>query len=358
MTALTHTSIDLLPYPIVVGEGAMQYVPEVLKQPHVLRRIIVVDSAVMRLSKPELREQIENLGTLLAIDVPELRKDLSTASVLWQYFKAHHVDRSTVIVIIGGGVLCDVAAFSAAVYMRGCPFILVPTTLLAQVDAAVGGKTGMNFEGIKNLVGTLSPPACVIIDSDFLQSLPERHIRSGYAEMLKHALIADGEYFTALVSNAGTASEEFPSLVRRSVEIKAAVVSRDPFEQGERKLLNFGHTIGHALEIAALEQNSDMSHGEAVAIGMVAEAWLSVQQGWLSESQLQTIEKGISTVGLATRSPLAQQQDLLLHKISHDKKKSEGVVGFTLLRDIGQGEIGCKVEEPAIREALRYITSL
>lgn len=293
-------------------------------------------------------------------------------------------DRKSLVINIGGGVIGDMGGFAAATYMRGVDFIQVPTTLLAMVDASVGGKLAIDFDGVKNLIGSFQSPKAVIIDTSFLDTLPERELHSGFAEIIKHGLIADKTYFREVQTYlkydtdthpslrkvpAGlqgegkvleTGTEDMLRLIHRSVEIKKSIVEADPTEQGIRKILNFGHTIGHAIESHSmahslqLTAHSPLLHGEAIAIGMVAEAHIAMQIGQLAANELVQIEEVLSRAQLPTRYRLVDQsiRDLM----RSDKKNSHGKIKFALLKGIGECAHDIEVDKIVIDKALAYIT--
>lgn len=272
------------------------------------------------------------------------------------------LDRDTVIIALGGGVITDLAGFVAATYLRGVRAVLVPTTLLAMVDAAHGGKTGVDTAHGKNLVGAFHPPSLVVVDPDVLHTLPPATWRDGLAEVLKHGIIADAEYFAsvtallpALVAADGPRHPAVGDLVARSIAIKQAVVSRDPTERGERRTLNFGHTIAHALERVT---HYALSHGEAVAIGMVVEARLAHALGLLAADAVETIGRAIAAAGLPTRVPAALDLDTVVLATRSDKKNALGAVRYALPTAIGamhpaDGAWVIAVDDQRVLDALR-----
>ena len=214
------------------------------------------------------------------LDCGEENKSVESVSRIWMMLSKQGARRSSILVCVGGGVVTDLGGFAASTFKRGMRCINVPTTLLAQVDASLGGKTGFNFNGLKNEIGTFSIPEKVIIDPRFLNHLPVRERMSGFAEMIKHGLLSNREYLTRLLNleHQEMTQEYMLELIRRSVTIKNEIVTRDPREQGLRKVLNFGHTIGHAIESLSITRGTPLLHGEAVALGLVAELYLSVNE--------------------------------------------------------------------------------
>lgn len=275
---------------------------------------------------------------VVSIGQGETIKTLETVTTIFNRLMDVEADRSSFILGVGGGIVCDIAGFTASTYMRGVRFGFVPTTLLSQVDASVGGKNGVNLGGYKNMVGVFNQPEFVVCDMGLLKTLPVREVLCGFAEIIKHGAIADASMLDFLERHRDAAlrldSAIVAHLVYRSVEIKAGVVTRDEREQGERRKLNFGHTFGHALE-----RRTGMPHGQAVGIGMVLAARLSVAKGLLPSSQADRLEKIVEAYGLPVRSPV----DLisLLQAIRKDKKRQGRRIHFVFLDHLG----GARVEE-------------
>jgi 3-dehydroquinate synthase len=268
--------------------------------------------------------------------------------------------RDAAVVALGGGVVGDVAGFVAATYLRGVPYIQVPTSLLAMIDSSVGGKTGVDSSHGKNLIGAFHQPAVVVADMATIESLPAVHVSAGLAEAVKHAVIADPEYLARLVSDANAILERnrgaLLRTVKRSVEIKAEVVSQDECERGKRAILNFGHTIGHVIETAT---EFRMLHGEAVALGMIAEADLGVWLGITSPDVPRVVLEGLQRLGLPTQMQVGRDGLKLRALMKLDKKGREGAVRFALPRDVGDmaraedGGWTHTVPEPVIERVLR-----
>jgi 3-dehydroquinate synthase len=273
----------------------------------------------------------------------EKAKTLETVKEICLKLMEIGADRSTFIVGIGGGVVSDIAGFCASIYMRGVPFGFVSTTLLSQVDAGIGGKNGVNLAGYKNMVGVINQPQFVICDPNLLKTLPRKELLSGFAEIVKHAVIEDPELLSYLESNAERALSLERGVIERlvwdSVRIKSSIVNRDEEEGGERRKLNFGHTFGHAVEKA-----TGISHGEAVSIGMSIASRLSHKRGYLGVEELERIETLLTKLGLPIRLPCAPEE--LLAAMEKDKKRNGSRIHFVLLRGIGHA----LVEEMAIHD--------
>lgn len=293
---------------------------------------------------------------LIEISAGEESKGIDFCIGVWKMLIDFDADRKSLMINLGGGVISDMGGFAASTYKRGIDFVHVPTTLLAQVDASVGGKTGIDIDSIKNIIGTFTSPKAVFIDFNFLKTLPKRQILSGMAEMLKHGLIVDAAYWGALKqSDLSNLSDE---LIYRSVQIKNKIVIEDPTEKRIRKALNFGHTIGHAVETHSLLHDKNyLTHGEAVAIGMICEAYLSHQKTGLPEIEFSEITKVISR--LYPKYFIKESSfDALFVLMQKDKKNENGHINCTLLTHIGQCSIDNICTKLELYESLRYYISL
>ena len=275
-----------------------------------------------------------------AIDASEEGKSMETVLSISRWLMEAGASRKALLVAIGGGITTDMAGFAASIYKRGIRYANVPTTLLAQVDAAIGGKNGVNLDGYKNMLGTITQPIFTFLCADVLRTLPLREFRCGVAEMLKTFLLADADAYTAAIrllstnnaQNVDEPSAELQELLLRAAEIKAGVVQRDPFEQGERAKLNLGHTFGHAIEHEAHERGEDIQHGEAVAMGMILAAEMSDRDG-LSNGLAARLKADFQAIGLPTECPYPL--DALKKAMAKDKKAEGGKVCFILLKEPG-----------------------
>ena len=298
---------------------------------------------------PQLLAALPDLNgyEILEIEPGEESKDFEIAKSLWSALAELGADRKSLLINVGGGVVTDLGGFVASTYKRGIAFWHVPTSLLGMVDAAIGGKTGVDVDGVKNLVGTFSSPQQLFIIPEFLETLPEEHLTSGMAEVLKHGLISDRKYWEEAQKAFKTGS--FESLVNRSVALKSAIVLADEKEQGQRKLLNFGHSLGHAVESYFLEKGEAILHGEAVAAGMMMEAKLSTEKAGLPEDSFLEITKVLSAVYPKLEWPI-EDETAILSWLAHDKKNESGELRFTLLREIGKGifDVPVTLDEAAI----------
>jgi len=292
---------------------------------------------------------------LITVAAGETAKTLKSVQVCYNQLAAQRLERNSFIVALGGGVVGDLAGFVAATYLRGLPFVQVPTTLLAQVDSSVGGKVGVNLEAGKNLVGAFYQPRLVLCDLDTLRTLPEREWRAGLAEVIKYGIIYDAQLFKRLERDLPKLSKGDPkalaAIVARCCEIKADVVRQDETESGLRVILNFGHTIGHALE--AISHYGKYLHGEAIAIAQVAAAKLSTQVVGLAQKDAERIAMLFQRAGLPTSVRLNRiQRDKLLAAMQLDKKVRNGQIKFVLARKIGKVEFGHKVPAKLLEQIL------
>ena len=289
------------------------------------------------------------------LDCGEENKSVESVSRIWMMLSKQGARRSSILVCVGGGVVTDLGGFAASTFKRGMRCINVPTTLLAQVDASLGGKTGFNFNGLKNEIGTFSIPEKVIIDPRFLNHLPVRERMSGFAEMIKHGLLSNREYLIRLLNleHQETTQEYMLELIRRSVTIKNEIVTRDPREQGLRKVLNFGHTIGHAIESLSITRGTPLLHGEAVALGLVAELYLSVKEKGFPEEIYREVRNFVKQH--YPPYPLMNHVDTLYELMLHDKKNERWGVNFTLLSGIGEFSLDNYCSKDLVVEALSQV---
>lgn len=272
--------------------------------------------------------------TIITIKAGESSKNIDTCKQVWKALIETKADRKALMVNLGGGVIGDLGGFCAATYMRGIPFIQMPTTLLSQVDASVGGKLGVDFDGYKNMVGLFAEPAAVIIHTDFLKSLPYKELLSGYAELLKHGLIADRKVWEELSVQEDITELDFERLVFESVSIKKRVTGEDPKEAGLRKILNFGHTIGHAVETLSFQTDQPLLHGEAIAIGMIMESHLSMQLGFLTAEEYDEIKSSILRL-FGHKYKSIPPAEAIISIMMLDKKNAQGKIMFSLLEKMG-----------------------
>ncbi len=349
-----HVPASSRDYPIITGDGLLGDAAELLQLGTYSKIFVVTDTNVEKLWLPALAAALPKGWGLHAVKAGEEHKNLGAIQAIWQTMHDAGCDRKSLVLALGGGVVGDMAGFAASTYMRGIAFAHLPTTLLAQVDSSIGGKTGVDFAGLKNFVGTFAQPVAVVADTATLATLPLRELRAGYAEMLKHGLIHDEVYWNKLIKQDITTClpEHRAELVATSNRIKAAVVESDETEAGLRKILNFGHTIGHAVESLSWQTSRPLLHGEAVAIGMVAEAELSHRAGYLARTDVTRIREGIAAAQLPVAIPYLPLADILA-KLRGDKKNEHGKVQFTLLESIGTAVFNQTVSEELLTAALK-----
>ena len=341
-------------YPIYVGVDLFKKFDELINLDRYTSVTVISDSIVFSLHGKSLLKQGMHAFIFKA---GEKSKTLETVNQAYHYLTKNNVDRKGLIINIGGGVVTDLGGFVASTYLRGIHFINIPTTVEAMVDASFGGKNGVNLGEYKNYVGTFTQPQAVIADVDFLQTMPQRSFVQGFAEMIKHGLIQDKEYFMSMTSKKPNefTQDELVKLIAESVRIKAQIVQQDERETGERKLLNFGHTVGHAFESLSLKTGDPLFHGEAVAIGMVAEAKISESLGMISEKDFQLIETAISSFGLPTKYKDKVSVESVMSLIQKDKKGQRGKIKWTLLSAIGVGDYNIEIDDKFAREGIKYV---
>ncbi|MFN8288252.1 MAG: 3-dehydroquinate synthase [Chitinophagales bacterium] len=318
---------------------------------------VLVDENTVKHCYPKVLHYLPQ-HNILQIVSGEQHKTVESCNAVWAKLTAANADRKALLINLGGGVIGDLGGFSAACYKRSIAFINIPTTLLAMVDASVGGKTGIDFNGYKNQVGVFAEPEAVIIETAFLETLPERELHSGFAEVIKHYLIADAEAFHLLAKEKTPLSKLVTAnLIQKNIAIKQSIVEQDPTEQGVRKALNFGHTIGHALESYLLEQPQPLLHGEAVAAGIIAEGYISFKKHLLKEDELSLI---VAAIKEYYKLPLVAEQQFkqVLSLLQQDKKAKGAQNQFTLLNAIGNFSINNSVEESLIEDSLRYFNAV
>lgn len=292
---------------------------------------------------------------VIIIPSGEKYKNIETVIGIWDELQKQKMDRKSVIINLGGGVVCDIGGFAAGTYLRGIDFIHVPTTVLSQVDASVGGKVGINFASLKNYIGLFKQPAGVIVDLDTLSTLPQRDFNQGFAEIIKHGLIVDNAFFDLVTSKKPQEFDiqELIKILTWSLEIKSKIVMEDEKEGGLRKLVNFGHTIGHAIESLSLETNKPFLHGEAVHLGMIAETRISELIGLLKPGEAGIIYERLSRTGLPVTAGNIKIESIL-SKLMMDKKVIGGQINWTLLKSIGEGVIDQKIENDIVENSLKY----
>lgn len=360
-TTLTVQGAGFKPYDVVVGRGLLAGAGERIAPLARGRTVIITDQTVGAIHGTALTASLEAAGVrprLVSVPPGEASKSFSELERVLDRMLAFGLDRKDVVIALGGGVVGDLAGLAAALYMRGIDFVQVPTTLLAQVDSSVGGKTAIDTPRGKNLVGAFHQPRLVLADIDVLATLPAKQVRSGWAEVLKHGLICDAAFFDWLAGEGAAGARGDPAALERavirSVEIKSAVVGEDERESGRRALLNLGHTFGHAIEAELGFEAAALAHGEAVALGCCMAFRYSAREGLCGADEATRVEAAVAAAGLPTR--LAQAgafgADRLLALMAGDKKAEGGALTLVLARGIGQAFVAKGVDAGSVRTFL------
>lgn len=327
-----------------------------IKNPSLL--LIIVDENTHEHCLPIL---LPNLETEIPFEIIELeageeQKTLETICHLLPVFAEFQADRKALVINLGGGVVTDLGGFAASIYKRGIDFINIPTSLLGMCDASLGGKTGVDLESLKNVVGTFSLPDKVFVNTAFLKTLPQAELISGFAEMLKHGLIADENHWKNLIAFSEITAENIAPFIHESMQIKQRIVEQDSHEKNIRKILNFGHTIGHAIESLYLKRGSPISHGEAVAIGMICETRLSFLQNLIDENLAVDIIKNI--LRFFPQRNLNFENVEILSLMKNDKKNYNATIQFSILDGVGSCLYNVEASEPNILSSINYYKSL
>ena len=325
------------------------------------RIFVLVDENTRQYCFPLIKEFLPQNIKLITIKSGEENKNIDSIKLIWEALSKNGADRKSLLINLGGGVIGDMGGFAASTFKRGIDFINLPTTLLSQVDASVGGKTGFDFLDLKNEIGCFNAPKKVIIYPEFLKTLDTDNIISGFAEMIKHALIYDAEHYKSLKRIDFKKSEinydELLKLIKKSVEIKEHFVNSDPYEANIRKALNFGHTFGHAIESYYMNSDKELLHGKAVAFGMIFELFLSNKKCSFSINQLFDIEEYIKGLyGVLGFSK--ENYEAFFEIMQHDKKNDKAEINFTLLSEIGKAEINQTATKKEIFEAFDFYLQL
>ncbi len=330
---------------------------EHLKEQNFSKIFILVDENTHAYCLPSFLEKIETNAEIEIIEIEsgEVNKTIETCVGVWETLSELNADRKSLLINIGGGVITDMGGFVACTFKRGIAYINVPTSLLSMVDASVGGKTGVDLGHLKNQIGVISNPNLVLIDSQFLDTLPKNQMRSGLAEMLKHGLISGETYWNKFKDLSKLSLDNLDELIYESVLIKKHVVENDPFENNLRKTLNYGHTLGHAIESYFLSSSNKTTllHGEAIIIGMILANYISAQLTGFSKEITQEIKDlFISYYGKV--EILEHEYALIIDLLKYDKKNNHGNINFVLLKSIGNPIIDCIVDEKIIIDAFKY----
>lgn len=302
---------------------------------------------------PVLKKRLKSAHSYIIIPGGEKNKNFDSCNIIWQKLISENAGRDAVLINLGGGMVCDLGGFAASVYKRGIDFVHIPTSLLAMVDASIGGKTGIDFMGYKNIVGTFNNPVSVFVYHDFLKTLPPRELNSGFAEIIKHCLIVDEKKFRK-VERLTVVPGKMDTWINHSIKIKSDIVKRDPNEKNVRKALNFGHTVGHAIESLFMEDEANwFLHGEAVAAGMIAESFISFEKKLITINELNRVVDSIKNL---FQLPLISELvfEKLISIMQQDKKNRKNNSRFTLLNGIGSFKINQQIKSETIVSSLQY----
>lgn len=343
-------------YPIYFNEKGYEALNLHLKKNKYSNIFIIVDSSTNEFCLPKFLPYLETELTIeiIEFEAGEANKNIDTCVEIWKVLTELGGDRKSLVINLGGGVVTDLGGFVSSTFKRGIDFIHIPTTLLSMVDASVGGKNGVDLGNLKNQIGVINVPKMVLIDTNYLETLSQTEMRSGLAEMLKHGLIYDRAYWERFLDLKAIDFADFDELIYRSVEIKNEIVKQDPTEKNIRKALNFGHTLGHAIESYFLENESKTTllHGEAIAVGMILESYISLQKNLINTEEYLEIK---STIKSIYDDITFEKNDIepILELLIHDKKNEFGTIQFALIEGIGNIKINQLVENELILDAFQ-----
>ncbi|WP_196850840.1 3-dehydroquinate synthase [Flavobacterium sp. CG_9.10] len=343
-------------YPIYFNEKGYEALNLYLKENKYSNLFIIVDSNTNEFCLPNFLPYLETGLTIeiIEFEAGEQNKNIETCVQIWNVLTELGADRKSLVINLGGGVVTDLGGFVASTFKRGIDFIHIPTTLLSMVDASVGGKNGVDLGNLKNQIGVINVPQMVLIDTQYLDTLPKNEMRSGLAEMLKHGLIYDKGYWEQFLDLKAIDFADFDELIYRSVEIKNEIVLQDPTEKNIRKSLNFGHTLGHAIESYFLENENKTTllHGEAIAVGMILESYISLDKKLINQEEYIEIKSAIKGI---YEDILFDENDIepILELLIHDKKNEYGNIQFALIEGIGKIKINQSVENELILRAFQ-----
>ena len=347
-------TIQAVTYPVHFHKESYKELSNLIEEKNYSKLFILVDENTFENCYPKFIPNLETDKTIEVIEIEsgEINKNLDTCIGVWNAITELGGDRKSLLITLGGGVITDLGGFVASCFKRGIDFVNIPTTLLSMVDASVGGKTGVDLGVLKNQIGLFANPEMVIVDTDYLTTVTEREIKSGTAEIIKYGLTYDVKLFNEIKDNKNL---NINDLIFRSVEIKNEVVLQDPKEQNLRKILNFGHTLGHAIESFYLESEDkeNLTHGEAIAIGMVCESYMSYKLLNFPKEKVNDVKAVV--LSTYNRTNLIKEDfSTIMELLKHDKKNVNGQVNFVLLNDYEDFKIDCKVQEELIIESMEY----
>ncbi|MBN2172810.1 MAG: 3-dehydroquinate synthase [Bacteroidales bacterium] len=359
---MEQTIINANGYSIFIGNDVYDTIRSFLLQFefHGQKIFVLTDVNSRKYCLPRLMSNIQLFQQVHILEVPsgEEIKSLATCEYLWQEMINNNGDRNSILINLGGGTISDLGGFAASTFKRGIRYLNIPTTLLAMVDAAIGGKVGIDLKNIKNQIGLFTIPQVVFVIPEFLDTLPERQLKAGFAEVIKHALIYEKRYWDDLTSKTLKDIKDWKEVIDWSIEIKNYFVLEDPRDTGFRKVLNFGHTIGHALETYSIQNDDEpLNHGEVVAIGIICESYISYKKCNLPKSELDEIVQYVGS-NFNHYKLKSGNFDLIIDIMKHDKKNRADEFNFTLLTSIGNSLINQDVDINMIRESLLFYQGL
>ena len=344
-------SIEANGYSVIFNNEGYKELNKIISENNYSTLFIIVDSITNEVCLPKLLPQItiECPIEIIEFEAGEINKNIETCIQIWNVLTELGADRKSLIINLGGGVVTDLGGFVASTFKRGIDFINIPTTLLAIVDASIGGKTGIDLGNLKNQIGVINNPKLVVIDSDYLVTLPQIEMRSGLAEILKHGLIFNQLYWKQFLDLSKLDFADFDTIIFDSITIKNEIVKQDPLENGIRKGLNFGHTLGHAIESYFLDCHSknNLLHGEAIAIGMLLESYISMRKNLISSAEYHEVKSTIKSIFEEVNFDKNDVQSII-ELLVHDKKNEKGKIKFVLLDGIGNYKINQEVENELI----------
>lgn len=350
-------TIQATTYPIHFNAKAYNELASFTKEKNYSSIFVLVDNNTFECCYPRFIQNFATTATIeiIQIEAGEIFKHIETCVSVWNAMTELGADRKSLLITLGGGVITDLGGFVASTFKRGIDFINIPTTLLSMVDASVGGKTGVDLGVLKNQIGVFANPEMVLIDPEYLHTLDPREIRSGTAEVIKYGMTHDIHLFNEIKDNPNV---NLVDLIHRSIEIKNEVVTEDPKEKGLRKVLNWGHTIGHAIESYFLDSDhkENLTHGEAIAAGMACEAYLSSKLLGFSEEKTNEIKKAIIQI-YGKVEILPEEIQPIMDLLIHDKKNESGIVKFVLLNDYEDFKINCEASNELVKESIEFYTS-
>jgi len=337
---------------IIIGNNLVERLTELFNFSQFSKIAILTDTNVAKHWLQIIKKSLKLETSEIVIKPGEKEKNIETVKKIWEEMFENGFDRKSLLINLGGGVIGDIGGFAASTFMRGIEFINIPTTLLSMVDASIGGKTGIDFNEIKNSIGVFKNPASIIIDVSTLETLPKRELIAAFGEIIKHGVISGREYFNFITSKkpGEFTEDELIKIIKQSIKIKSDIVKKDPEENGLRKVLNFGHTIGHAIESLSWKTNKPLLHGEAVAVGLVAESKLAS----INLRGRAVIIRAITNAGLPTRIKNISEKDIL-QVMSFDKKNIGKKTLFSLPERIGKVTFNVEVPKELIVNALKHI---